>query len=84
MKFDIYVFTAYSYFSYYVKIYSLSQIKVLPPCYLPPDGRLVVLEVLFCDGAQQGSIDSPTVCRILNTACPIINPITTHENNSTE
>ena len=39
---------------------------------------------LFCEGAQQGSMDSPTGCFILKMACPMIKPSTIHKNNSRE
>ena len=55
-------------------------IKILPFCV----NGLFFFVSSFCDGAQQGSIDSPTGCFILKMACPMIKPSTIHANNSRE
>ena len=54
--------------------------KILPFCVI----GLFFFVSSLCDGAQQGSMDSPTGCFILKMACPMIKPITIHANNSRE
>ena len=55
-------------------------IKILPFCVMD----LSFFVSSFCEGAQQGSMDSPTGCFILKMACPMIKPSTIHANNSRE